>query len=369
MKILEIIPTLASGGGERFVVDLSNELSKDKNNKVNLLTIKDDTIGNNSFNKKDLSSDVHYSCMNIKKYSLGTLLRLYSEIKKIKPDLVHFHLSSAMNVMFFAIFFYRKPIYVQTLHGKADKQQTNFIGYILRKIIYKFSLVKIKTISDDNDRLFKEFYKAKGDGVIYNGRAELKPVSFEAVKAEVDSYKKDENTLVFIHVARFHPEKNQELLINTFNKILSSGANITLMIVGAYFDTPAAKHLVEKAHKDIHFLGLKSNVGDYLRNADAFVLSSFNEGMPISLIEAMSCKCALISTPVSGCVDIIKNGENGYMSKDFSEESFTETILKYIETNKEINKEEIYNYYKENLSMDKCAEQYNQFFKECLGIV
>lgn len=366
MKILEIIPTLAAGGGERFVVDLSNELAKNKENEIGLLTIKDDTIDNNGFNKRDLSSDVKYECLNIKRYSLGTLIDMYKKLKEIKPDIVHFHLASAMNVLFLAIFLYRKPVYIQTLHGRADKQQTNYIGYLLRKIIYKFSLVKIKTISDDNDKKFKEFYKAKSYGVIYNGRTHLKPVDAESVKKEIDSYKKNEDTLVFIHVARFHPEKNQELLINSFNKIIASGANVTLIILGALFDTPAAKPLVEKANKNIHFLGLKSNVGDYLRNSDAFVLSSHNEGMPISLIEAMSCKCALISTPVSGCVDIIKNGVNGYISKDFTEQEFIKAISSYINSHSDINKENIYKHYVENLSIEKCAENYSSFFNESL---
>ena len=366
MKILEIIPTLAAGGGERFIVDLSNELAKNKENEIELLTIKDDTVGNNGFNKKDLTTDVKYQCLNVKKYSFRTLVDMYKKLKEIKPDIVHFHLASAMNVLFLAIFFYRKPIYIQTLHGRADKQQTNYIGYVLRKIIYKFSLVKIKTISDDNDKKFNDFYKTKSCGVIYNGRTLLKPINLDSVKKEINSYKTDDDTLVFIHVARFHPEKNQELLINSFNKVISSGANVTLIILGAFFDTPAAKSLTEKADRNIHFLGLKSNVGDYLRNADAFVLSSYNEGMPISLIEAMSCKCALISTPVSGCVDIIKNGVNGYISKDFTEEEFIKAIFSYINSHSEIDKEDIYKYYVENLSIEKCAESYNSFFKECL---
>ena len=67
----------------------------------------------------------------------------------------------------------------------------------------------------------------------------------------------------------------------------------------------------------IFFLGLKKNVGDYLNNSHAFILSSLNEAMPISLIEALACRCIPLSTPVSGSVDIIQNGKKRIHLKRF----------------------------------------------------
>ena len=51
MKILEIITSLSSGGGERFVGDLCNELSTFQTCEVELLTIKDDTLHDYGFYK------------------------------------------------------------------------------------------------------------------------------------------------------------------------------------------------------------------------------------------------------------------------------------------------------------------------------
>ena len=51
MKILEIITSLSSGGGERFVVDLCKELSTFQTCEVELLTIKDDTLHDYGFYK------------------------------------------------------------------------------------------------------------------------------------------------------------------------------------------------------------------------------------------------------------------------------------------------------------------------------
>lgn len=52
---------------------------------------------------------------------------------------------------------------------------------------------------------------------------------------------------------------------------------------------------------------------EYLQNADIFVLCSYFEGMPNSLIEAMSTKTACISSNVGAVSDLIENGKNGYL--------------------------------------------------------
>lgn len=366
MKILEIIPALGAGGGERFVVDLSNELAKDSTQDVELMIIKDENIASNGFHKKNIKSNVRFTSLKIKKYSFSTIFKLYREIKKRKPDIVHYHLSGMISVLFFTIFFYRKPIYFQTLHGRADKQQNNIIDLLLRKFIYQRKLVNLITISKDNDEIFRNFYKTESFATIYNGRAEDLPHNLEEIKKEINSYKMNEDTLVYIHVARFHPEKNQPLLINCFNKYFENGANAILLILGANYDSNEAQSLLKKAHKNIYYLGIKHNVFDYLKCSDAFVLSSLNEGMPISLIEAMACKCALLSTPVSGCVDLIIDGVNGFVAEDFTEDSFLKIILNYEKQYNNINKDIIYDYYINNLSIKKCAKSYAELFFESM---
>lgn len=367
MKILEIIPTLGAGGGERFVVDLSNEIAKDTTREVEIMIVKDENIANNGFHKKNIKDNVKFTSLKVKKYSISTIFKLYKEIKKRKPDIVHFHLSGMISIIFWTIFFYRKPVYFQTLHGRADKQQNNIIELFLRKFIYCKKLVNLVTISKDNDEIFRNFYKAESVATIYNGRVEDAPHKIEEVRKEISSYKNNEETLVFIHVARFHPEKNQQLLINCFNRYLGNGANAILLLLGANYDSQEAQAILKNAHKSIHCLGIKRNVFDYLKCSDAFVLSSINEGMPISLIEAMACKCALLSTPVSGCVDIISNGINGYIAKDFTEDALLEIIQEYEKHYRNIDKNLIYDYYINNLSIQKCTKSYIELFDKYIN--
>ena len=167
-----------------------------------------------------------------------------------------------------------------------------------------------------------------------------------------------------MHIARFHPLKNQRLLINSFNKLIQEKNNIILLIIGDGYDVGEGKYLQEISHKQIHFLGLKQNIGDYLRVSDAFILSSLSEAMPISLIEALSCKCIPLSTPVSGCKDIIKNRINGFLSKDFTEKSFINMLYDFINNYKNINKEQLYELYTNIFSINTCAKKYQNKFEQ-----
>ena len=80
MKIIQITFGLSSGGAERLVVDLSNELVK--NHEVTVLTLKDDNIDNNNFYLPELSKKVKYINAGIKKrLSIKEAFFLYKTIK------------------------------------------------------------------------------------------------------------------------------------------------------------------------------------------------------------------------------------------------------------------------------------------------
>ena len=77
MKILEVITSLSPGGGERFVVDLSNALCNSRN-QIILLTLKENINSNNTFYKKELRKEVKYESLREKKFSIKTFYKLYN---------------------------------------------------------------------------------------------------------------------------------------------------------------------------------------------------------------------------------------------------------------------------------------------------
>lgn len=65
-----------------------------------------------------------------------------------------------------------------------------------------------------------------------------------------------------------------------------------------------------------------------LKECDIFILPSYNEGLPISILEAMSFSLPIISTPVGGIPEVVKEGENGFLINPGDKEALYNAIIK-----------------------------------------
>lgn len=361
MKILELHYSTSWAGAERFVVDLSNELTL--NNQVILCTINDDKIKDNSYYKKELSHAIKYLNLGCKSgLQIKSLWRILQIVIKEKPDIVHAH--TDLICLFLPSLICRKAKYFHTLHNLAEICLSKLYLKSIYKWFYKHKIVPI-TISKKCQQSYEKLYELNNAACINNGRSPLHTTTtYPEVKKEIDSLKLNKDDKIFLHVARCDKQKNQVLLIDAFNKFLSKGHHGILIIIGADYDTPDNKNLLEKTSQGIYWLGVKDNVCDYLRCADFFVLSSLWEGLPISLLEALSCGVIPICTPAGGIVDVIKNEQIGFVSKDFSFESFYYIMEKaYIKENT-FNRFILIDYFNKNFSMAHCASLYLQLFRK-----
>src|SRR5690606_13471879 len=119
MKILEITYSLSSGGAERFIVDLCNELSKDNSNQVILMAIVDDTIAQNKHYLPELSKKVEYICLEATSgFNIMSFIRVFKMIRSLKPDIVHAHCNLIM--LYFPSLLLKRVRYFHTLHNLAE---------------------------------------------------------------------------------------------------------------------------------------------------------------------------------------------------------------------------------------------------------
>jgi glycosyltransferase involved in cell wall biosynthesis len=93
-------------------------------------------------------------------------------------------------------------------------------------------------------------------------------------------------------------------------------------------------------------------------------MSSVVEGMPISLIEALSCGLIPVCTAVGGIVDVVEEGKNGFLSRDMSVESYVKALEQVLamtpqemEAMKCACRESAKRY-----SIEECAKQYEELF-------
>jgi glycosyltransferase involved in cell wall biosynthesis len=116
-------------------------------------------------------------------------------------------------------------------------------------------------------------------------------------------------------VARFAPQKNHALLVKAFAQGPASNPNAHLVLVG---EGALQDRLQEQAKnlglaRQVHFLGLRTDIPDVLGATDVFVLSSDYEGNPLSVMEAMAAGLPIVSTAAGGVPDLIESGKEGYL--------------------------------------------------------
>ena len=364
MKIVQMIYSLSSGGAEKFVVDLSNELSS-IGHEIILLILLDDVQKSLIFNRQFLSLNVRFHSMGFDQgFSLVKSNKVERFLQDEQPDIVHCHLNVIPYIYQLALTS-RKIHFFHTLHNVTEKASGASYQHWINRFFYKKNLIHPVCISRLCQASYQRFYHLNNATYINNGRAFLKPTAhINEVKKEVETYKLSVETLVFIHVARCHKQKNQQLLIDSFNVLNKNGVDFILLMIGSGYDSLEGKVIQASACDKIHFLGEKDNVNDYMMCSDAFCLSSQYEGLPISLLEAFSYGLTPICTPVGGIPDVITDGVNGYLSCGMDVKDYVNAIKRFMDNPMECDKQ--VSFYKDNYSMDVCAKEYEKLFEDSI---
>lgn len=324
MRILQIIPNLGSGGAEHFVAELSNELSR-QGHDVELLSLS--AIPDNNPLRESLDTRVKLSTLNKKNgLWIGGFTAVYNYIRKNNYDVVHAHVG-AIKYITLASMICRNKRFIATIHSEAKREAGKSIDRWSRKLMFRLKFCVPVTISIESERSFEGFYGRKGV-MIFNGVSDYR-------QKKVLQLRDRDNQIVFLHPASCQTVKNQELLFKAFNRLLDDGIDAKVVWVGnnkIYYDLFKS---LEPLMRSVSFLGEVDNVRDFMVASDAVCLSSKMEGMPMTIIEAFSVGRPVLCTPVGGCLNMIKNGENGLLSKDLSVESYYQMLSSFASMYKE----------------------------------
>ena len=126
-----------------------------------------------------------------------------------------------------------------------------------------------------------------------------------------------EKQKLIISIGRLETQKNQKMLIRAFSIFERNHPDYQLVIYGEGSQRGELEGLVSELNLTGRVLlpGVVKNVFECLQKAEVFVLSSYFEGMPNTLLEAMCIGVPSVSTKVSGAVDLIEDGKNGYLTE------------------------------------------------------
>ena len=327
-KIVHIIGNLDHGGAERFVTDLCNEMAR-KDADITLVSLCENDLGNSFLDQ--LSDKVKYVSFGKKGgLSISVILRLTSWLMEQRPAVVHSHLNSSEYLFLYRVWS-KKTIFYHTIHNIAEAECPEWLIKVMRQLFYSVNKVVPVTISATCRESYRRYYGLKNDQLIENARPAVYATSSRDELAI--RYSKYPDEILLVHIGRISVEKNQRLLIETVQELnRTEQRKCRLLLIGEIKDTELYSQLQLAAAGDTHieFLGLRKNIADYLSIADAFCLSSDWEGMPISLIEAMSIGCIPVCTAVGGIADMITDGYNGFLSAPGDRSAYGNALKKVI---------------------------------------
>ena len=347
MRIIEVIPQLSSGGGERFVVDLCNELSLD--NDVKLIVFHPFDTPEKSFYLTQVSSRVSVVSLNKKPgLDYGLISRLRKEILQWNPDVIHSHLRAIT---------YLAPLMLRKGRG-------------VRRWLFKSHRTIPVTISDESHRSFVDFYGMDAP-MIFNGRNIPTNINVsDYIQEEFRTYRGNTNRRVLINLARFSDVKRQDLIARVCKRLEDEGYDFAMLLIGRTDNDSILHSIRQTGCSKIHILGLRTNPLEYLAMADSYCLMSSYEGMPISLIEALGCGAVPVCTPVGGIVDVVNDEVNGILADSAGEDACYKAIKRFLD----LSDIELINMKTEAkkayapFSMTDCARKYTNLFESLLPV-
>ncbi len=331
MKILHLIPSLRGGGIKTFVCTLANEMAR-MGHDVTICTIlqpQEEDYAYTWLDKKVKTSNVGKKCIG---FSLKELFKITFFIKRGHYDIVNIHGYFYYYVI--AIFFlHNSTSFFYTVHNDAFKENTRWDKIILwfKRWCFKNKWLSPITISKESERSFLELYRCPST-MIYNG---ISPVEFLPDRKILDSYKVTPLTHLFIHLGRISTQKNQLVLCKVFNRLIKDGYDVKLLIVGQLQDEHILHDIEVFFSERILYLGERADAVQLMSGAEALCLPSLWEGMPITILEALSVGCPSIAAPVGGIPEVIKDGFNGMLSSDSTEEQYYNTMIRFLNISEE----------------------------------
>ncbi|MFF2484030.1 glycosyltransferase [Paenibacillus sp. NPDC058071] len=254
------------------------------------------------------------------------LFRLRHIIKAFKPDIVHSHLVHANIMARVARLIVRMPVLISTAHNINE-------GGKVRELLYRVTdpLCQLTTnVSQEAVNRYVAIKAAPKHKIRYvpNG---IDMNRFEGTGRERADILSElgagasGNGFIWLAVGRFVPEKDYPAMLGAFRKVLNRYPDSLLLIAGIGPEREAAERISEELGLggNVRFLGIRTDVPKLMHGADAYVMSSRWEGLPIVLLEAAASGLPIVATDVGGNGEVVRHGANGYLLAPDDEEELS----------------------------------------------
>jgi glycosyltransferase involved in cell wall biosynthesis len=357
MKILYIIESFGPGGKERRLSQLIDSLLKLGGYEIGVIVTAEIFHYKNVLNEKIELNQIDKNLGFGKK---SGIYQFYKICKRFKPDIIH---TWGGLVTLFAIpssILCNIPLVNGQVTANSKIPYWNFLFF------YRIPFLFSKVITTNSEAAIKRYSISKRKAIcIYNG------FDFDRINnlSSSESIRKELNIkteFLVGMVASFVPLKDYKTFIQAATVLLKQNYSVTFFAIGqGNFDK--YQDLISKVHKkNFIFLNAKQNIENYMNACDIGVLSSFNEGMPNTVIEFMALGKPIIATRVGGIPELVSHNVDGYLFQTGDYIELSNLIISLLKNENQRNKmgrlaaEKV----KSRFSLRKMTDEYNSLYLE-----
>ncbi|ATP56101.1 glycosyl transferase [Pedobacter ginsengisoli] len=313
-RVILMTPSMSKGGAETQLLKIASFLQS-KHHKVLIISLKPIDEFNGDIRKLGLEALFLRDWL---RYPISNIQSLYKTVKRFRPDVI-------IAFMFVAIIFAR-----------------------LLKLKLNFKLISTIRISVMPKKWYMPFKLTDGldDVIVYNSFASM--TNFEKQKLvskrgivipngiAIPEHTKTGNDLVndsfkWICIGHFRWNKDYLTLFKAI--ALLKHRNFTVDIVGDLNGELWPKKTIEELNIQdyVNIMGFRKETHTYLGQSDAFVLSSFSEGMPNAILEAMAYARPTVVTDIDGNHELIEKAQCGLLCEKQNEQDMANNMLKIMD--------------------------------------
>lgn len=298
-KITFVLPSLNSGGAERVLITLMNNLDRSKFEPEFIVT-----AGNGPM-REWIASDIPVHIFNIEKIS-ASYFKLLRTLKKIKPDVVFTTMAhSNATTLLLKPFFPKTKFIVResSLPSALTKDYYGWKGKVCG-YVYKFLYPYADVVLSPTMCIIDEFkndlkISMKNHRILYNP-VDLQTV-FEHIPQTFEREKGSEKKLHFVCMGRLSFEKGFDRIVEAMPH-LKSKYDWQLDILGDGPEKEALEALISKhsLENQVFLRGYQSSPWTWIAKADALILPSRWEGMPNVALESLACGTRVMAMREAG---------------------------------------------------------------------
>lgn len=277
--------------------------------------------------------------------NLRSIYQLTRLIQKNQYDLVHVHTPIAAVLGRIAAKLAGVKRIVYTAHGFPFHDQSSLSQYRFYFIVEKlaaFITDLILTQNHEDIATAKKLGLCPPEKVCYLGNGvDINRFKCDRLNlAHQNQLRKslgipDSRNLIIGTIGRITRKKGSEYLIEATAKLLPHFPNLQVLVIGSQLDTdpePFQAELIKKIHslgieEHITLTGKRQDIPELLGLLDIFVLPTFShEGLPRSILEAMSMSLPVVTTDIRGCREAVIHGKTGLIVPPQNSQKLAEAV-------------------------------------------